>query len=70
MKSLVSVCIPTFNGAKYIRECLDSVLAQEFTDFEWVLIVDDQSSDRRLALHRNMGDHRIPRDTKQNTTLG
>lgn len=60
MKSLVSVCIPTFNGAKYIRECLDSVLAQEFTDFE-VLIVDDQSSDETFSIAQEYatGDHRI-----------
>lgn len=41
---LVSVCIPTFNGAQFIRECLNSVLAQSFTDFE-VLAVDDCSTD-------------------------
>ncbi len=49
MKPLISVCIPTFNGAKYIKECLDSVLAQTFTDFE-VLIVDDKSSDETLSI--------------------
>ncbi|OEU66618.1 MAG: hypothetical protein BBJ57_02485 [Desulfobacterales bacterium PC51MH44] len=40
----ISVCIPTYNGEKYLRECLDSVLSQTFSDFE-VLIVDDQSTD-------------------------
>jgi glycosyltransferase involved in cell wall biosynthesis len=40
----VSVCIPTFNGAKHIRECLDSVLAQTFREFE-ILIVEDGSRD-------------------------
>jgi glycosyltransferase involved in cell wall biosynthesis len=49
MKPLVSVCIPTYNGAKYLKECLDSVLAQTFTDFE-VLIVDDKSSDETLSI--------------------
>lgn len=49
MQPLVSICIPTYNGAKYLRECLDSVLAQTFTDFE-VLFVDDQSSDETMSI--------------------
>jgi glycosyltransferase involved in cell wall biosynthesis len=49
MSPTISVCIPTYNGAKYLKECLDSVLAQTFKDFE-VLIVDDQSRDETLAI--------------------
>jgi len=40
----VSVCVPTYNGARYLRSCLDSALGQTFKDFELV-IVDDHSSD-------------------------
>jgi glycosyltransferase involved in cell wall biosynthesis len=46
---LVSVCIPTYNGQEYLRECLDSVLAQTFPDFE-ILVVDDHSRDDTLAI--------------------
>lgn len=46
---VVSVCVPTYNGAAYLAECLDSILAQTFTDFE-VLIVDDCSRDDTLAI--------------------
>lgn len=38
----VSVCMPMYNAPKYLRECIDSVLAQTFKDFEF-LIVDDGS---------------------------
>lgn len=59
----VSVCVPTWNGAAHLTECLESLLAQSFGDFE-ILLVDDGSSDvtleiaagfrdRRLAIHRN-----------------
>ena len=49
MPPTVSVCIPTYNGEKYLKECLDSVLAQTFDNFE-VLIVDDQSTDHTFKI--------------------
>ena len=45
----VSVCIPTYNGEKYLAECLDSICAQTFADFE-VLVVDDCSTDTTLEI--------------------
>jgi glycosyltransferase involved in cell wall biosynthesis len=47
----VSVCIPTFNGERFLDECLDSVRAQSFEDIE-ILIVDDNSSDETLTIAR------------------
>lgn len=40
----VSVLIPVYNVEKYIRQCLDSIIAQSYQDFE-VVMVDDASPD-------------------------
>ena len=41
---LISVVIPVYNVEKYLRQCLDSVLAQAFSDYE-VICVNDGSTD-------------------------
>ena len=40
----ISVIVPVYNVENYIRECLDSILASTYTDFELIL-VDDGSTD-------------------------
>lgn len=40
----VSIIVPVFNGAPYLAECLDSILAQTADDFE-VVCIDDGSTD-------------------------
>lgn len=39
---LISVCIPVYNGEKFLRRCLDSVAAQTYKNFE-IVVVDDCS---------------------------
>ena len=47
--ALVTICIPTYNGATFLAECLESALAQSFADLE-ILVVDDCSTDDTLAI--------------------
>lgn len=49
MNPKFSIVIPVYNVAPYLRECLDSVLAQTFTDWE-AICVDDGSTDESGAI--------------------
>lgn len=45
MKNLVSIVIPTYNSEEYISKAIESVIEQEFQDWE-LLIIDDGSTDK------------------------
>ena len=47
----ISVLLPVYNAELYLREAIDSVLAQSFGDFE-LLVLDDGSTDRSLIILR------------------
>ncbi len=49
-KPLVSVIIPTYNRGWIVREAIDSVLAQDFEDFELIVIDDGSTDDTRRLL--------------------
>ena len=54
----ISVIIPTYNYANFIREALDSVFNQTFQDFE-IIVVDDGSTDDTKAIIESYGDRVI-----------
>ena len=54
----VSVIIPTYNRAAYVKEAIDSVLGQSYEDYE-IIVVDDGSSDDTNAVVKGFGDSRI-----------
>lgn len=66
----LSVCIPVYNGSKYLKECLDSIASQTLSDFE-LLIVDDQSTDRSVEIAENFArSDRRARVVKNQQNLG
>ena len=55
---MISVCIATYNGEKYIKEQLDSILCQIGDDDE-IIISDDGSTDGTISIIRKLNDNRI-----------
>lgn len=46
---LISICIPTYNGQEYLKQCLDSCINQSFANYE-IIICDDGSSDSTVSI--------------------
>jgi glycosyltransferase involved in cell wall biosynthesis len=61
----ISVIIPVYNGQKTIQETIESVLNQNFVDFE-LLIIDDGCQDGTLAIVNSINDSRIKIFSYQN----
>jgi|GEM_PF-5135003 len=55
---LITVLLPNYNGERYLKDAIDSVLAQTFTSFE-LLIIDDCSSDSSVEIIEQYTDSRI-----------
>lgn len=57
-RPLISICMAVYNASLYIRDCLDSILTQTYTNFELV-IVDDGSDDDTIRIIESYQDERI-----------
>lgn len=58
MKPKVSVIMTVYNGEKYLREAMDSILGQTFRDFE-LIVIDDGSTDNTPKILASYDDKRI-----------
>ncbi|MCK4888015.1 MAG: glycosyltransferase family 2 protein [Planctomycetes bacterium] len=61
----VSVIIPTYNRSKLLKEAIESVLKQNYTDFE-ILVIDDGSSDNTRSVVEQIPDKRVKYYYKEN----
>ena len=55
---LVSLCIPTFNGSRFIQQTIHSCLSQSHRNLE-IVIADDQSLDDTISIIQSFNDDRI-----------
>ena len=68
MRPMVSIVVPIYNAEQYLRRCVDSILNQEYTDFE-LLLVNDGSTDASGDICEEYGDQdpRVIVIQKENT---
>lgn len=58
MKDLITVIVNVYNGEKYIKKCLDSILEQTYKNIE-ILVIDDGSTDKTKNICESYNDKRI-----------
>lgn len=67
-RPLVSIILPVYNGASYLREAISSILAQDFSDIE-LIAINDASKDESDEIIRRFNDSRI-RHISSSTNMG
>ena len=66
-KALISIIVPVYNGEKYLRDCIESILNQEYKNFE-LIIINDGSKDNseKICIEYAQRDNRIKFYTTEN----
>jgi len=65
----ISVVMPVYNGEKYLKEAIESVLNQSYKNFEFI-IINDGSTDSTEAIILEYNDSRIRYIRQENTGIG
>ena len=68
MNELITIIINVYNGEKFIKKCLDSVINQTYKKIE-ILIINDGSTDNTLKICKKFKDKRIRIITTKNLGL-
>ena len=58
MINSITILMPVFNSAKYLKKSIESILNQTFTNYEF-LIIDDGSKDNSIQIIKAYNDSRI-----------
>ena len=65
----ISILIPVYNCEKYIKECLDSCLDQDFAGNYEIIVVDDGSEDNTVKLIKEYTDNKIKLYQKEHSGI-
>lgn len=65
----ISIIVPIYNSEKYISKCIDSILNQEYKDFE-LLLINDGSTDNTSNIINSYEDERIKIYNQENKGTG
>ena len=65
----LTITLPVYNGMPYLKDAVESVLAQTFADFRF-LIIDDGSTDGTAEYLRSLNDPRLRVIIRENRGLG
>lgn len=68
MHELISIIINVYNGEKFIKKCLDSIINQTYNNLE-ILVINDGSTDNTLKIIKRYKDKRIKIITTKNNGL-
>lgn len=68
MEDLISVIINVYNGERFIKKCLDSIINQTYKNIE-ILIINDGSTDNTLSICKSYKDERIRIINQENMGL-
>lgn len=69
-KPAISILVPIYNVERYLRQCLDSILAQTFTDIEVICINDGSTDGSRNIIEEYLSDPRFRVVDKSNSGYG
>jgi glycosyltransferase involved in cell wall biosynthesis len=65
----ISIIMPVYNAAKFLKETINSVMQQSFRDYE-LIAVNDGSTDNSIEILRGINDRRLKIIDKKNTGVG
>ena len=63
---LVTIVVTVFNKELFVQQCIDSVLAQTYTNLE-LIVIDDGSTDASGSIIESISDHRVRRIVQDNS---
>lgn len=67
-ENLISIVIPTYNGGKYIKECIESIQKQNMNTE--IIVVDDISTDKTVEIAKSLGCQVIVNDVHKGQVAG